>query len=145
MTFLAPHWLWLLAACTALVAAYVVLQRRSRHKAVRHPDLALVTSVAPRFAGWRRHLTAAAVVLAATGLVVGLARPARSMEVPRDEAVVVLAIDISKSMSATDIAPNRLAAAGAGPKKFVHKAPGGHRVGLGTFHIKGHTDPTPPN
>src|SRR4051812_33114698 len=123
MTFLAPHWLWLLAACAALVAAYVVLQRRSRHKAVRHPDLGLVTSVAPRFAGWRRHLTAAAVVLAATGLVVGLARPARSMEVPRDEAVVVLAIDISQTMSAPHIAPQPPPPGGGGPQKIVGKTP----------------------
>jgi Ca-activated chloride channel family protein len=143
MTFLAPHWLWLLAACVALAAAYVVLQRRGRHKAVRHPDLALVASVAPRYAGWRRHVTAAAVVLAVTGLVIGLARPARAMVVPRDEAVVVLAIDISKSMSATDIAPNRLAAAVAAAKHFVDDAPGSYRIGLVTFDTKGHTITTP--
>jgi Ca-activated chloride channel family protein len=143
MTFLAPHWLWLLAACVALIGAYVVLQRRGRHKAVRHPDLALVTSVAPRHAGWRRHVTAAAVVLAVTGLVVGLARPARTEAVPRDEAVVVLAIDISKSMSATDIAPNRLAAAVAAAKHFVDGAPESYRIGLVTFDTKGHTVTTP--
>ena len=95
MTFISRR-LWLLAVCVALVVAYVVLQRRSRTRR-SPPDLAMVASVVPRYAGWRRHVTAGAVVLATAALVLGLARPARSMEVPRDEAVIVLALDISGS------------------------------------------------
>ena len=143
MTFISPDRLWLLALSAALVVAYVLLQRRSRHKAVRHPDLALVASAAPRHAGWRRHVTAGAVVLATTALVLGLARPARSMEVPRDEAVIVLALDISGSMDATDIAPSRLEAAVAAAKDFVDGAPDAFRIGLVTFDTTGHTIATP--
>lgn len=143
MTFISPDRLWLLALSVALVVAYVLLQRRSRHKAVRHPDLALVASAAPRHAGWRRHVTAGAVVLATTALVLGLARPARSMEVPRDEAVIVLALDISGSMDATDIAPSRLEAAVAAAKDFVDGAPDAFRIGLVTFDTTGHTIATP--
>jgi len=83
------------------------------------------------------------VVLATTALVLGLARPARSMEVPRDEAVIVLALDISGSMDATDITPSRLDAAVAAAKDFVDGAPDAFRIGLVTFDTTGHTIATP--
>jgi Ca-activated chloride channel homolog len=143
MTFISPDRLWLLALCVGVVAAYVVLQRRSRHKAVRHPDVALVAAAAPRFAGWRRHVTAGAVVVASAALVLGLARPAVSEEVPRDEAVIVLALDISGSMQATDIAPSRLQAAIAAAKDFVDDAPDAYKIGIVTFDTTGHTIATP--
>jgi Ca-activated chloride channel family protein len=143
MTFLAPSRLWLLVAGLALIAGYVVLQRRARHKAVRHPDVALVAAASSRYAGWRRHLTAAAVLVSVLALVLGLARPARSMEVPRDEAVIVLAVDISASMGATDVAPSRLEAAIAAGKEFVAGAPDAFKIGLVTFDTTGHTVTTP--
>ncbi|MCU1452666.1 MAG: von Willebrand factor type [Acidimicrobiales bacterium] len=143
MTLLAPSRLWLLAACLALVVAYVALQRRRRHHAVRHPDLALVAAAAPKRAGWRRHLSAATLLLAIVALVVGLARPASTVEVPRKEAVVVLALDISKSMTSTDVAPSRLQAAVAAAKKFIRDSPAGYRIGLVTFDYRSHIRATP--
>jgi Ca-activated chloride channel family protein len=143
MTLLAPSRLWLLAAVVALAVAHLVLQRRRRHLAVRHPDVALVAAVAPRHAGWRRHLSAGALVLAVTALVVGLARPAYSAEVARDEAVIMLAIDVSGSMTATDVEPTRLAAAVAAATDFVNGAPEGFRIGLVAFDDTGHTLATP--
>ncbi|MBI2709609.1 MAG: VWA domain-containing protein [Actinobacteria bacterium] len=139
MTLLAPSRLVLLVVAAALVVAYVALQRRRRHRAVRHPDVRLVASVAPRWAGWRRHVTAASLLLAVVALVVGLARPARSAEVARKEAVVMLAVDVSGSMAATDVAPNRLAAAVAAAKDFVGRAPASYRIGLVAFDTAGRT------
>src|SRR6478609_6311248 len=143
MTLIAPDRLWLLAAVAGLVIAYVVAQRRHTAPAVRHPDLAMMDSFAPRWAGWRRHLTAFALVLALTALVVGLARPAHAVEVERKEAVVVLALDVSKSMTATDVSPTRLAAAQKAAKEFVSSAPEGYRIGLVTFDAQTHTLASP--
>lgn len=111
MTLLAPQWLWLLAAVVGLVVAYAALQFRRRDYAVRFSNLALLDSVAPKRPGWRRHLPAAAMLLALAGLVVAMARPARVEQVPRERATIVVAIDTSLSMMADDVAPNRLAAA----------------------------------
>ncbi|WP_421120908.1 VWA domain-containing protein [Aquihabitans daechungensis] len=143
MTLIAPDRLWLLLAVGVLAAAYVVAQRRHTAPAVRHPDLALIDAFAPRWAGWRRHLTALALVLALTALVVGLARPAHAVTVERKEAVVVLALDVSKSMTATDVSPTRLAAAQAAAKEFVESAPDGYRIGLVTFDAETHTLASP--
>ncbi len=133
MTLLAPHWLWLLALLGGAVVAYAVVAHRRRPDAVRHPDLGLVMAVAPRSAGWRRHLTAATLLLALVGLVLGLARPAQAQQQPRDDAVIVLALDTSSSMRATDIEPNRLEVAVDAAQDFVADAPEGYRIGLVTF------------
>jgi Ca-activated chloride channel family protein len=110
---------------------------------VRHPDLAMIDSFAPRWAGWRRHLTAFGLILALMALVVGLARPAHAVTVERKEAVVMLALDVSKSMTATDVSPSRLAAAQAAAKEFVSSAPKDYRIGLVTFDAKSHTLASP--
>jgi Ca-activated chloride channel family protein len=143
MTLISPDRLWLLLAVAGLVVAYVVAQRRHTAPAVRHPDLALIDSFAPRRTGWRRHLTALALVLALTALVVGLARPAHAVTVERKEAVVMLALDVSKSMTATDVSPTRLAAAQKAAKEFVSSAPEGYRIGLVTFDAQTHTLASP--
>lgn len=133
MTLLAPSRLWLLALLAALAVAYVVVQRRRRPPAVRHPDLGLVVAVAPRSGAWRRHLTAATLLLAMAGLVLGLARPAQAQEQRRDDAVIMLALDTSSSMRATDVDPNRLEVAIEAAQDFVADAPDGYRIGLVTF------------
>lgn len=133
MTLLAPSRLWLFALLAAVAIAYVVIQFRRRQPAVRHPDLALVRSIAPRSGAWRRHLTAATLLVAMAGLVLGLARPAQAQEQKRDDAVIMLALDTSSSMRATDVSPNRLKVAIAAAKDFVAKAPAGYRIGLVTF------------
>jgi Ca-activated chloride channel family protein len=139
MTFVSPGKLWLLAIVAVLAAAYVAVQRGRRRRAVRHPDVRLVAAVSSRWAGWRRHTIAASLAVAMISLVVGLARPAHSVEVPRDEAVVMLAVDVSGSMTATDVAPTRLAAAITAAKEFVSGAPTAFRIGLVAFDDSGHT------
>lgn len=130
MTFLSPHWLWLLLAVAGLAAAYVVLQLRRRHYAVRFTNLDLLASVAPRRPGWRRHVAASLAALGIVSLVLALARPVRDERVPRDAATVMLVVDVSGSMAATDIAPTRLAAAQRAAAEFVGEVPEAFRVGL---------------
>lgn len=133
VTFLAASRLWLLVAVGGLAGAYVWLQRRRRHHAVRFTNLDLLASVAPSRPGWRRHVPAAATGLAMVAMVLGLARPARDERVPKEAATVVLVVDTSASMDATDVSPSRLGAAIAAGQEFVHGLPDRLRVGLVSF------------
>ena len=143
MTLLSPGKLWLLLVVVLLGVAYVWLQRQRQRRAVRHPDVRLVAAVSGRRASWRRHLVAGALGFAIVALIIGLARPAHSVQVPRDEAVVMLAIDVSGSMVSTDVAPTRLEAAIAQAKTFIANAPASYRIGLVAFDDSGHTLATP--
>lgn len=132
--FLAPGRLWLLLGVAALGVAYVVMQRRSGRYAVRFTNLALLDSVAPSRPGWRRHLPAALMLLALAGMVGAFAKPAADRRVPRERATIIVAIDTSLSMDATDVAPSRLAAAQMAAKEFVDLLPERLNVGLVTFN-----------
>ena len=133
MTLLDASRLWLLLPVAALAVGYVVLQQRRRHFAVRFTNIALLDSVAPRRPGWRRHVAAAAALVALVAMVLGLARPARDEKVPREEAVVMLAIDVSRSMTATDVSPSRLDSAIEAARDFIGDVPRGFRLGLVAF------------
>ncbi len=133
MSFLAEERLWLLAVPALLAAGYLVAQRRRSQYAIRLTTLDLLDQVAPDRPGWRRHLPAALLVLALGVLVVSIARPARSVDVPRDEATLVLAIDVSLSMGAQDVSPNRIVAAQTAARSFLELAPEDIRVGLVAF------------
>ena len=117
LTFLEPGWLALLLGVLALAAAYLVLQVRRRHYAVRFPNLDLLSSVAPRRPGWRRHL----------------AGPVREVQVGMEAATVMLGIDVSRSMEATDVAPSRMASARDAASGFVEELPDGFDIGLVVF------------
>ena len=132
-TFLAPAWLWLLLAVAALLAVYVLLQLRRRAYAVRFANLELLGKLAPRRPGWRRHLAFALLLLALASLTAAMAKPTRDTRVPRDRATVMMAIDVSLSMRAEDVAPNRLEAAQAAAKEFVGLLPPRINLGLVTF------------
>jgi Ca-activated chloride channel homolog len=133
VSFLSPLRLWLLLLVVALLAAYVVVQRQRRPYAVRFTNVDLLASVAPRHPSWRRHLAAAASLLALSLLVVAFARPARSIDVPRETATVMLAVDVSNSMQATDVDPSRLRAAQRSVETFVDAFPRRFRLGLVLF------------
>jgi len=133
VSFLAPGRLWLLIAVAALVVAYVVqLRRRSRY-AVRFTDLDLLASVAPRSPGWRRHVPAGLLALALVALTVGFARPEGEVEVPRERATVLVALDTSLSMNAVDVEPSRDTAARQAATRFVEDLPARFNVGLVSF------------
>jgi Ca-activated chloride channel homolog len=132
-TFLAPGWLWLLLAVAALLAVYLVLQLRRRAFAVRFANLDLLGKLAPKRPGWRRHLAFAALLLALASLTTAMAKPTKDTRVPRDRATVMMAIDVSLSMRAEDVSPNRLEAAQAAAKEFVGLLPPRINLGLVTF------------
>lgn len=134
MGFLAADRLWLLLLVGAVAAAYVwQAVRGARRHAVRFTNLELLASVAPRRPGWRRHLPAAMLVLSLAAMVVSLARPTRDEQVPRERATVLLAIDVSISMDATDVAPSRLEAARAAATTFARQLPSRINLGLVSF------------
>ena len=131
--FLAPGRLWLLLAVAGLAVAHVVLQRRRPAYAARFTELELLRSVAPRFPGWRRHVTAALALLALALLTVAFARPQGEVEVARERATVVIAIDTSLSMEATDVDPDRITAARVAASRFIDDLPDSLDVGLVSF------------
>jgi Ca-activated chloride channel family protein len=133
MTLLRPAFLWLLVGVLALVVVYVVLQRRRRHYAVRFTNLDLLESVAPKRPGWRRHLPAAVIAVAMIAGIVGLARPAHDVRVAKETAIVMLVMDTSLSMEATDVAPSRLEASIKAAQGFVDDLPPTFSVGLVSF------------
>ena len=133
MTFQAPWWLAALIAVAALVACYVLLQLRRARYAARFTNVALLGSLVPRRAGWRRHVSFAAVVLGLAALVVSLAQPSATVRVPRERATVIMAVDVSLSMRATDISPNRFAAMQKAAKEFVGVVPKRINLGLVSF------------
>ncbi|RSM59389.1 VWA domain-containing protein [Actinoplanes sp. ATCC 53533] len=133
MTWLSPERLWLLAAVAALVVAYVVLQRRRSKYAVRFTNLKLLDRVAPARPQWRRHVPAGLFLAMLALLVVGFARPQSEVQVPRERATVLVAVDVSRSMLATDVDPDRLTAAKAAAHQFVADLPEQFNVGLVGF------------
>jgi Ca-activated chloride channel homolog len=133
MHFLAPAWLLSLLLVAAVLVAYVLLQRRRRKFVVRFSNAALLASVAPRRPGWRRHLTFGLLLAALSVLAIGAAGPTAAVRIPRDRATVMLAIDVSESMIATDVLPSRLEASKAAAKAFVDLLPPRINVGLVAF------------
>lgn len=133
MKFLSAPALWLLAVPVALVVVYVAMQLRRPKYAVRFTNLDLLDVVAPHRPNWRRHVSAALLTLGLASMVVALARPARAEEIPVERATVIVAVDVSLSMGATDVEPTRLDAARAAAVTFVEGAPDQVRIGLVVF------------
>jgi Ca-activated chloride channel family protein len=133
MNFLAPQALLGLLLIPIAIGAYAWTQRRRSHYAVRFTNLELLANLAPHRPGWRRHLPPALYLVAIGGLLLALARPTMIVQVPREDATVILAVDVSGSMTAVDVSPNRLAAAKSAATSFLDQLPSGVRVGLVAF------------
>jgi Ca-activated chloride channel family protein len=133
MRFEQPLWLWLLLVVAALVVAYLFAQRRRSHYAVRFATLPMLEKVAPKRPGWRRHAPALAFVAAMVVLTIAIAKPVADVKVPRERATVVVAMDVSNSMAATDVAPNRFEVAKEAATEFVQNLPEQFNVGLVSF------------
>lgn len=133
LTFLAPTRLVLVAVPTILTIAYLVVQVRRRRYALRFTTLELLDEVAPDRPGWRRHLPAAVLLAGTVAATLAVARPAVAKELSEPQRIVVLAIDTSLSMQATDVAPSRLDAEKAAAADFLDTVPEGVAVGVVAF------------
>ncbi len=133
MSFAWPWALPLLLAVPVLAAAYLWQLRRRRREAVHHPSVALVRAAAPPSRRWRRHAPAALLLLALAFLGLAAARPQVEARVPVRGGAVIMAVDVSGSMCATDVDPNRLTAAQEAVRRFVSKQDDDTRIGLVLF------------
>ena len=132
MTFQWPELLWLLLAVPALVAAYVMLLRKRRKLALQYASLSLVRE-ANAIQSIRRHIPPLLLLLALALMIAATARPSAVLTLPSQHETVILAMDVSGSMRATDVQPTRLAAAQAAAKAFVADQPESVRIGVVAF------------
>ena len=130
MSFQQPLLLLGLVVVAALVGLYLLAQRRRRRYTLRFTDVSLLASVVGRRPAVRKHIPPALFLLGAAALVVAMAQPILNLEVARSDASVMLVIDTSGSMDATDVSPTRLDAARGAARSLVDKLPSNARVGL---------------
>jgi Ca-activated chloride channel family protein len=133
MTFLWPEMLLLLLAVPVLVAAYVLLLRRKRKSAIRYASLSLMKDAIGRGQRFRRHVPPLLFLLAVIAAIVAVARPSAVITLPSQQQTIVLAMDVSLSMGAKDVDPNRITAAQAAAKAFVEEHPPDARIGIVAF------------
>lgn len=133
MSFAAPLLLLFLVAVPAAVAGYLWHERRREARAAGWATPGLLPNLVERPPSWRRHLPTALLLAGVALLLVGFARPRTSISVKREEATVVVVLDVSGSMAAKDAQPSRLAAARTASLQFVDKLPKGYRMALVTF------------
>ena len=133
MSFVHPERLVLLVGVAALAVALAAVVLRRRQAVARYTNPDLYDRLVPERTGWRGLVGPILALVALALVVVSVAQPTRLERVPREQGVVVLAIDVSLSMTATDIEPSRLEAAIAGASSFVDELPDGIDVGLVAF------------
>ena len=133
MQFIWPGALWALILVPVLVALYVLVQRRRRKYALRYASLTLVRDALDKGPGIKRHIPPALFILAVAAMLVALARPQSVVTLPSEEGTVILAIDVSGSMQAEDVRPNRMEAAKSAAMTFVDKQSASARIGVVSF------------
>src|SRR5947208_6280652 len=133
MTFLWPEALWFLLAVPLLVAGYLWALHRKKKAALRYASLSLVKDAIGAGQKWRRHVPPAIFLLAMIAMIVAAARPAAIVKLPSQHEIIILAMDVSGSMRATDVEPNRLAAAQPAAPAFVNDQPRNTRIGVVAF------------
>lgn len=128
--FTDPGRLWVLLLLPAFIALYVVALRRKTRSGMRFTNTTLLGQVVPKQSQWLRHVTVALSLLSLVTLAVAWARPLGIDRVPRERATVVVVIDVSLSMTATDVSPTRLDAAKQAAITFVNNLPSQYNVAL---------------
>lgn len=139
MHFATPLVLLALAAVVAGLVAYVVVVRRRRRSAAQFANPALLPSVAPRGPRWRRHVPLLLYAFALAVLIVAAAKPQKTVAVPDERASIMLVTDVSGSMTATDVAPDRLSAARTAAEHFLAEVPKRIKVGAMAFNNRPRT------
>jgi Ca-activated chloride channel family protein len=130
MTFSSPFVLIALVAVPLLVGLYALHERRRQEAGARFAALGLLPNLVERVPAWRRHHPVAILLTALAAMIVGVARPHATVTVKRKEAAIILALDVSRSMSATDVRPSRFAAAKASALEILDEVPEEYRFGI---------------
>ena len=133
MTFLWPEFLWLLLLVPLLVAAYVLLLRRKRKAALRYASLTMVKEAMGAGQRLRRHVPPLLFLVALVIMIVAVARPAAVVRLPSQHEIIILSLDVSGSMRAKDVEPDRITAAQNAAKTFVNEQPRSTRIGIVAF------------
>src|SRR5687767_622674 len=133
MTFMWPELLWLMVALPLLVAAYVYVLRRRKKLALRYASLSMIREAMGAGQRIKRHVPPFLFFLALGAMIAAIARPQATITLPTQHETVILAMDISGSMRATDVEPNRLIAAQNAAKQFVAEQPENVRIGVVAF------------
>jgi Ca-activated chloride channel family protein len=133
MKFLWPEMLWLLLIVPALVAVYFFLLRRKKEAALKYASLSIVKEAMGAGQRFRRHIPPLLFLLALIAMILAIARPAAVVTLPSQHRTIILAMDVSGSMRATDVKPNRISAAQAAAKAFVAEQPSNVRIGVVSF------------
>lgn len=134
VTWGSPNYWWLVLVVAALIAAYVAIQLNRPKVAAKFTNLDLLETVVPKGHDWKRHVGAAFFALALLAMVAALAQPQTKRKVPTNRGTVILAIDTSLSMAATDVAPSRIEAAKTAAQAFLSSVPERFNVGVVSFH-----------
>lgn len=133
VTFLWPQFLWLMLALPLLVAVYVWLLRRKKKMALRYASLSIVREAMGGGQSFRRHVPPLLFLLAMAAMLLAAARPFAVITLPSQQETIILAMDVSGSMRATDVQPNRLVASQNAAKAFLAELPRSVRVGIVAF------------
>ena len=133
MHFIWPHFLWFFSLVLALPIIYLWLLKRKRRFAHTYPNLTIIRQALGTRNSWRRHTPPALLWLALCVAVLGVARPTAQVTLPADYMTLVLAVDVSRSMLAEDVEPNRIQAAQATVKEFLKELPKNIRIGIVSF------------
>lgn len=145
MSFIWPVLLWSLVTIPLFVLLYLRMQKRRAQYAVRYGSLGLVRQATGRGVGSRRHIPALLFLAGLTILFLALGRPQMVMGLPKVEGTVILAFDVSGSMSADDFEPTRMEAAKAVAKDFVARQPSTVQIGVVAFSDSGFSTQLPTN
>ena len=133
MNFLWPEFLWLLLTLPLLAGIYIWTLRRKKKLALRYASLSIVKEAMGRGHSWRRHVPPILFLLALFAMLLAAARPLATITLPSRQQTLILAMDVSGSMRATDVKPNRIEAAQAAAKSFIAELPRHVRVGIVAF------------
>jgi len=136
VSFSSPWWLLALLLLPLLVGAYLWRERQRQRSAAAWANPALVPNLVDRAPGRRRHIPVALLLVALAAMIIGVARPHATVTTRREEASVLLAIDVSRSMGATDVPPTRLQAAKTAAISFADKVPDKFRIGVVAFSTR---------